>query len=139
MYILLIAIIILGIFSALLALISNRRDRRKVERGELPAMPADVVRKVQDMECCGQHEVCEKEEMLKALSRGVEYYDDEDLDMYRGRRADSYTDDEAEDFRDVLFTMKESDVPGWVRSLQMRGIELPPDVREEALFVLQGR
>lgn len=139
MYILLIAIIILGVFSALLALISNRRDRRKVERGELPAMPADVVRKVQDMECCGQHEVCEKEEMLKALSRGVEYYDDEDLDMYRGRRADSYTDDEAEDFRDVLFTMKESDVPGWVRSLQMRGIELPPDVREEALFVLQGR
>lgn len=139
MYILLIAIIILGIFSALLALISNRRDRRKVERGELPAMPADVVRKVQDMECCGQHEVCEKEEMLKALSRGVEYYDDEDLDMYRGRRADSYTDDEAEDFRDVLFTMKESDVAGWVRSLQMRGIELPPDVREEALFVLQGR
>ena len=77
--------------------------------------------------------------MLKALSRGVEYYDDEDLDMYRGRRADSYTDDEAEDFRDVLFTMKESDVAGWVRSLQMRGIELPPDVREEALFVLQGR
>ncbi|MBR3513694.1 MAG: phospholipase [Bacteroidaceae bacterium] len=139
MYILLIAIIILGVFSALLALISNRRDRRKVERGELPAMPADVVRKVQDMECCGQHEVCEKEEMLKALSRGVEYYDDEDLDMYRGRRADSYTDDEAEDFRDVLFTMKESDVAGWVRSLQMRGIELPPDVREEALFVLQGR
>ena len=61
MYILLIAIIILGVFSALLALISNRRDRRKVERGELPAMPADVVRKVQDMECCGQHEVCEKE------------------------------------------------------------------------------
>ena len=139
MYILLIAIIILGVFSALLALISNRRDRRTVERGELPAMPADVVRKVQDMECCGQHEVCEKEEMLKALSRGVEYYDDEDLDMYRGRRADSYTDDEAEDFRDVLFTMKESDVAGWVRSLQMRGIELPPDVREEALFVLQGR
>ena len=29
MYILLIAIIILGVFSALLALISNRRDRRK--------------------------------------------------------------------------------------------------------------
>ena len=31
-----------------------------------------------DMECCGQHEVCEKESLLAAVSKQIEYYDDED-------------------------------------------------------------
>ena len=73
------------------------------------------------------------------MAKGVEYYDDEDLDQYSGRAADSYNDDEEEDFRDVLYTMNQRDVAGWVRSLQLRGIELPPDVREEALFVMQDK
>lgn len=139
MTILLFALFVLGLFTALIAAISNYRNRQKVERGELAEMPADVVRRVQDMECCGQHEVCEKEELLKAVAKGVEYYDDEDLDQYSGRAADSYNDDEEEDFRDVLYTMNQRDVAGWVRSLQLRGIELPPDVREEALFVMQDK
>ena len=33
-----------------------------------------------DMECCGQHEVCEKESLLAAVSKQIEYYDDEELD-----------------------------------------------------------
>ena len=139
MTILLFALFVLGLFTALIAAISNYRNRQKVERGELAEMPADVVRRVQDMECCGQQEVCEKEELLKAVAKGVEYYDDEDLDQYSGRAADSYNDDEEEDFRDVLYTMNQRDVAGWVRSLQLRGIELPPDVREEALFVMQDK
>ena len=131
MAILLFALFVLGLFTALIAAINNYRNRQKVARGELAEMPDDVVRRVQDMECCGQHEGCEK-------AKGVEYYDDEDLDQYSGRAADSYNDDEEEDFRSVLYTMKEREVAGWVRSLQLRGIELPPAVREEALFVMQG-
>lgn len=137
MIVLLTALVVLGILTALITVIANHRNAGRVARGELDEMPADVVRRVQDMECCGQHEVCEKEALLKAMSKEVEYYDDEDLDQYIGRAADSYNDDEEEDFRDVLYTMNVRDVRGWVRSLQLRGIELPPDVRQEALFVMQ--
>lgn len=137
MTVLLSALIVLGIITALVTAVANRHNAKKVARGELTEMPDDTVRRIQDMECCGQHEVCEKEALLKAINRDVEYYDDEDLDQYIGRAADSYNDDEEEDFRDVLYTMNVRDVRGWVRSLQLRGIELPPDVRQEALFVMQ--
>ena len=35
-------------------------------------------------ECCGMHEVCEKESLLAAVSKEVEYYEDEELDRFRG-------------------------------------------------------
>ena len=38
-----------------------------------------------DAECCGQHEVCEKESLLAAVSKKIEYYDDEELDKYINR------------------------------------------------------
>ena len=40
-----------------------------------------------DIECCGQHEVCEKESLLAAVSKKIEYYDDEELDKYIGTAA----------------------------------------------------
>lgn len=92
-----------------------------------------------DMECCGQHEVCEKESLLAALSKEIEYYNDEELDRFRGRRADEYSPDETDEFRDVLFTMRSDEVAGWVRSLQLRAIELPEDIRDEVLMIVGER
>jgi hypothetical protein len=89
-------------------------------------------------ECCGQHKVCEKDLLLKAAAKSIEYYDDEELDVFAGRLSDSYTGDETELFAEVLHTMWESDVPGWVRSLQLRGIELPHTLRDEVLLILNG-
>lgn len=133
MTVLLLALILLGIITALSAAFTNR-----LKKGQTAPDEQDAIARIQDMECCGQHEVCEKEALLKAIAKGADYYDDEELDMYSGRAADSYNEDEEEDFRTVLYTMKEREVAGWVRSLQLRGIELPPSVREEALFVMQG-
>ena len=42
-------------------------------------------------ECCGRHIVCEKESLLAAASREIVYYDDEELDRYKGKTADSYS------------------------------------------------
>jgi len=92
-----------------------------------------------DMECCGQHEVCEKESLLAALSKQIEYYNDEELDRFRGRRADEYSPDEIDEFRDVLFTMRSDEVAGWVRSLQLRAVELPEDIRDEVLMIVGER
>lgn len=86
--------------------------------------------------CCGQHAVCEKESLLAAMSKDIEYYDDEELDRYRCTPADQYTDEQVEEFREVLSTMQESDVAGWVRSLQLRGIEIPEDLRDDIILIV---
>lgn len=89
-----------------------------------------------DMECCGQHEVCEKESLLAALSQKIEYFDDEELDRFRGRASDQYTEAEADEFRDVLYTMRETEVAAWVRSLQLRQVELPDGVKDEVVMIV---
>lgn len=86
--------------------------------------------------CCGMHITCERDSLLSAVSDTVEYYDDEELDRYRGRDADSYTDAETEEFRDVLITLLPDDIAGWARSIQLRGITLPTPVRDELLMIV---
>lgn len=87
--------------------------------------------------CCGMHITCEKDSLLAAVSREIVYYDDEELDAYAGRPADSYSDEEIEAFRDVLLTLLPHDIAGWARSLQLRGIELPSPVKEELLLIVR--
>lgn len=90
-----------------------------------------------DSECCGQHQICEKESLLAAVSKKIEYYDDEELDRFKGRQANEYSDEEIDEFREIMFTMKEEEVAGWSRSLQLRGIELPDELKDE-LFLIVG-
>lgn len=85
--------------------------------------------------CCGMHAVCEKTTLMP-LSPDVVYYDDEELDRFRGREAASYDAIETEEFRDVLMTLLPEDVAGWSRSIQLRGIELPAEVRDELLMIV---
>ncbi len=85
--------------------------------------------------CCGLHLVCEKTS-LSPMSGEVVYYDDEELDRFRGRTADGYTPEETEEFRDVLLTLLPQDVAGWSRSIQVRGITLPSEIRDELLMIV---
>ena len=87
-------------------------------------------------ERCGMHITCEKDSLLASVSKEIEYYDDEELDRFAGKSPDGYTDDEIEEFRDVLITMKPSDIAGWARSLQLRNIALPAAVRDELLMIV---
>jgi hypothetical protein len=134
MLILIVSLIALTLVAMGVGILYNRRIRRRIERGELQAEPEVVS---VDSECCGQHEVCEKESLLAAVSKGVEYYNDEELDRFRGRPSDQYTEEEVEEFREVLYTCKEEEVAGWSRSLQLRGIELPDELKDE-LFLIVG-
>ena len=112
------------------------RINRKIEKGELQEVPP--VMEV-DEECCGQHETCEKDSLLAAVSRGIQYYDDEELDRFKGRTSDDYTDDEVEEFREVMFTCQDDEVAGWCRSLQLRGIELPNELKDELFLIIGER
>lgn len=86
--------------------------------------------------CCGMHVTCEKDSLLATVSKEIEYYDDEELDRFRGRGSDEYTDDEIEEFRNVLLTLLPGDIAGWGRSIQLRGITLPDPVRQELLLIV---
>ena len=86
--------------------------------------------------CCGMHITCERDSLLAGISEKIEYFDDEELDAYAGRSPESYTPEEADEFRDVLLTLLPADIAPWARSLQLRGIELPADVREELLMIV---
>lgn len=136
MWILILSLILIVAVAAVAGLLRQRSLQRKVERGELDAMP-EV--KTVDSECCGQHEVCEKESLLAAVSKKIEYYDDEELDRYIGTPPDAYTPEQEEEFRDVFYTMKDDEVAGWVRSLQLRGIALPDNLKDEVFLIVGER
>ncbi len=88
--------------------------------------------------CCGAHLVCERETLLQTNAEIV-YYDDEELDELAGIAPEEYTDKQHDTIADVFHTLQEKDVPGWCRSLQLRHIELPLDIREEALLIVRER
>lgn len=91
-----------------------------------------------DEECCGAHEVCDKDSLLNP-DAVVVYYDDEELDTLKGMDPGMFTPAQEKLFADVFYTLQESDVAGWLRSLQLRGIQLPSELKEEALLIVRER
>lgn len=134
MWILIVILIGAALFGLVAGYFYNRNIQKKIDRGELEEAPPVVT---VDSECCGQHQICEKESLLAAVSKQIEYYDDEELDRFKGRPSDGYSEEEIEEFRDILYSMQEVDVAGWSRSLQLRGIELPDELKDE-LFLIVG-
>ena len=98
----------------------------------------DGAASVDDEVCCGLHMTCEKDSLLADVSQTIDYFDDEELDRFAGRGADSYSPQETEEFRDVLLTLLPADIAPWARSIQLRGITLPSEVREELLMIVAG-
>lgn len=134
---LLLALVGLGLVAWVIGYVNERRISLHPEKGEPPAPP--TLQQLRDMQCCGQHEVCERDSLLAALSKQIEYYDDEELDAYAGRHSDAYSGSETDQFREVFYSMQEDDVPGWVRSLQLRNVELPDGLKDEVVMVLNER
>ena len=134
MWILIVILAGVILFGLIAGYFYNRNIQKKIDRGELKEAPPVVT---VDSECCGQHQICEKESLLAAVSKQIEYYDDEELDRFKGRPSDGYSEEEIEEFRDILYSMEEVDVAGWSRSLQLRGIELPDELKDE-LFLIVG-
>lgn len=89
-----------------------------------------------DFECCGLHEVCEKESLRAAANRDIDYYEDEELDRFRGRM--TYSTEEVEEFREVLYTMRADEVAGWLRSLELRQVNLPDELKDEAFLLISS-
>lgn len=74
---------------------------------------------------------------MEASTQPIEYFDDEELDRFCRRESSSYTDEEAEEFAEVLHTMRQSEVKDWCRSLSLRGINLPDQLKDEAFMLME--
>lgn len=134
---LIISLVVLGVVAFIFGYLREMKLKKQLKRGEIDELPS--IKQVEDMECCGQHETCEKDSLLAAISKQIEYYDDEELDRFRGKESNSYSEKEVDEFRDVLYTMKDDEVAGWVRSLQLRSVEIPDDLKDEVFLIVGER
>lgn len=88
--------------------------------------------------CCGAHEVCENESLL-ATNAKIIYFDDEELDAFKDREPESYTDEEIALFDEVFMTLRENELVDWLKSLQLRHVPLPECIKEQALMIISER
>lgn len=86
----------------------------------------------EDGTCCGRHTNC-----AKGYDNSNLYFDDEELDRFKGMKQEEYTESDIEEFRQILYTMRTEEVDTWVHCLQTRNIEIPHEVKEEILLMLQ--
>jgi hypothetical protein len=86
--------------------------------------------------CCGQHEICDRESLPATAGKKIDYYDDDELDRFCGTAAEDYTEEAAGEFREILYTMRETEVAGWLHSLHLRGINLPDALKDEVLLIV---
>lgn len=132
----LILFIVLGL---LIVVLTEIHERRKKANSQKPkANSQEPTPDSRPEGCCGEHLVCERETLLQTNAK-IEYYDDEELDTLAGIDPADFSPAQLNLFRDVFSTLQEADVPGWCRSLQLRNIALPPDIREEALLIVRER
>ena len=129
-------LLLLGVVAAIAGYFRNRKLQAMLERVEIDKIP--YPQEIPE-ECCGQHETCERDSLLAAVSKSIEYYNDEELDRFQGVESDAYEEEAVEEFREVLFTLQEVEVAGWLRSLQLRGIQLPDALKDEAFLIVGER
>ena len=123
------ALIVLALFAAITTLFTNKKE------GE----PDVVMPTSGDCSSCdGTDDKCEQVCMMEAATREIEYYDDEELDRFRGRLSNQYTDEEAEEFANILYTMQPQEAKGWNRSLILREINVPNQIKDELITMIEG-
>lgn len=132
----LILFIVLGLVILVLTEVHERQKKAKRQASSAESQQPTTDSRPEG--CCGEHLVCERETLLQTNAK-IEYYDDEELDELAGIDPADFTDQQHEALREVFSSLQEADVPGWCRSLQLRNITLPPDIREEALLIVRER
>ncbi len=123
---LILSLCVLGLFAALLGLVGSRKGE------ETPLREGASCNT-----CNGSNSRCEQVCMMEASLKAPEYFDDEELDRYKGRASDSYTSEEVDEFADVLYTMRPEEVAAWNRSLHLRGVSIPDALKDEVIAMIE--
>ena len=143
--IILVAFLALGLLTLVLLEWRERKRAKSPNASPNSASPnsattssSPLVRVPVDDQCCGRHLVCERESLLTTKPEII-YYDDEELDRLANLDPDNYTEQDLGDLNEVFTTLRPAEVAGWLRSLQLRQIELPQALKEEALMIVAER
>lgn len=126
-----IAMVVIGVILYIHDRLTNKPSENTTQEAELQQEECSD-------DCCGTHDVCPSEMMLKHINEPIVYYDDEELDAFKGRGANDYTDDELEQWRDVLYTLRHDELLSWECSIKKRGLQLPSVIKEEFMSLYNG-
>ncbi len=129
-------IYLIFIFLLILAAIVVREYKKRTQDSQ------NAVQKPSNPSCAtcdGASEKCLQECLLEASAKPIEYFDDEELDAFKGRKSDSYTEDEVEQFAEVLNTMRQDEVKDWTISLSLRGVNLPDSLKDEVIMLMENQ
>lgn len=121
MWTFIVAIVVIGTIAAGASILWDKSE--KIEVGQDCAS------------CSGFDLSCEQNCMMEASTKPIEYFDDEELDRYKGRSSDSFTDEEAEEFRDIMVTMRPQEVRAWNRSLILREVSMPDQIKDDYIML----
>lgn len=122
--------IALGLFvlvAMVVLIVVNRKKAKEKTTPEVASNPAS--------DCCGAHEVCEFD-LIKMDESIIEYYEDEELDAYKNIDSTDYTDEQIDEFREVLYTLQTHEIRYWLLSIERRKINLPNILQEEARMLM---
>ncbi len=120
------SLVLLGLFSWLATRFNWFRSAENLQEPTEPEL------------CCGAHEICELDNLQIVDTKPI-YYDDETLDAYRDMDPETYSDDINAQFEEVFESLLPQEVAGWLRSLQLRALKLPPYLYEQALSIVSER
>ena len=107
------------------------RDTASNDNGEA----GDDIQHECTADCCGTNSVCPSEKLLLGINSELVYFNDEELDAFKGRTADDYTDSEIDAFRDVLYTLRKDELLAWQLSVKRRGITMPAAIHDEFIML----
>lgn len=133
----LIVILIFMIAGILLLRKMNKSAASKDAAAVAHAPQSDAGKKDCDNSKCNVFCFCAGKTLQSIVSTEILYYDDEELDAYRGIAANGYTDAQIDKFSEVLTTLRPGEVSDWLNSLRLRNIALPEALNDEAFMIMQ--
>lgn len=126
------------IILALLLIIGLSIPLLRRQHGKQRENPAPGDSCPHEQEACPDGCFCNDKALQRAVKTDIEYFDDEDLDQYAGRQASDYSDTEVARFNEVLTTLRPIETGDWLRSLELRGIALPEELKDIALMLMEN-
>lgn len=130
MLVLVLLLLALGCLVGFYTLFSNNNDNANVPAQKEAASSCST--------CSGYDPQCRLTCNMEAATKDIVYYDDEELDVFRLRASDSYTEEEIGMFEEVLSTMKAGEVEDWCRSLSLRQISLPDCLKDDVVMLINS-
>lgn len=120
----------------------QRPNEAMVKPYEVEAKPEEANSLSDDANChpnsiCGVSCFCDEQSLRRRMSEEIIYFEDEELDAFRGVAPDAYSQQQTDMFAEVLTTLRPQEVADWLHSLQLRGIALPDSLKEEAIMMME--